>query len=859
MPSRIMLKCCNSCIIMNRLPDSSEIRIRELEEQVRVLEEENALLADRTEDILLLGLISESISGIEDPQAILETALERTSILKDIPLCACASVDDTRIKIVSSSLTFSHKNINGLTQAMELVRDAVTQESSYLSGYECSKMKWPDCKILNNFRPEEILTIPFTSRFMPSGVFLFACDDNEDHRIAKNNMLLHQMVESVVLITDKFSLVQALRETNATLDENIAERTQQLKTSEAKYRSLVDASKAAITTLDGEILSACNQATLDMFGASSKKQLLQHSPVEFSPVYQPDGTRSEDAAKRYIAIVLKDGSCQFEWMHQRIDGAMFPAEVLLSRIEVNGKYVVQGIVTDISERKRIEDVLKMFYHAVEQSADFVMILNRDGVIEYFNPSACHGTGYTQEEAVGKVAYFARPCVRTNKPYKQLWQEVESKGRWEGKLTDRRKNGNSYPALCSITALKDKHGIVTHYVWNQKDITEYERLEEQFREAQKMKVLGTLVGGIAHNFNNTLAGITGNVYMAKASTKHLSDVQRNLKTIEKLSFSAANMIKQLMTFARKSMVAMKSFGFGYLIKESCELYKTSLQENIDFRCVLSNEALPVHGDATQLQQVLFNLLNNARDALASRKGPAIDVSLERFVADDAFLKQHPDLNIQYFAHLSVSDNGPGISEACIQNIFEPFFTTKEVGKGTGLGLAMVYGSIRGHGGVIDVRSEEGKGTCFHVYLPLIDESSETVCELEEDKPVVKGTGQTILLADDSEALRETGKGLLEHFGYQVLLADNGREAVDVFSDKRDDIDLVILDIIMPRMGGVRVADKIREVRPDIPVIFATGYDPDSSMNDMMPTQREIILHKPFSAQELSRVVSENLKN
>jgi len=843
---------------MNRPPDSPEIRRRELEEKLHILEEENALLTERTEDIFLLGLISESVSGIEDPQGILEAALERTSILKDIPLCACASVHGARMKIISSSLTFSHENINGLTQAMEPVRDVVTQESCYLSDHECDKMKWPDCKTLSDFRPEEVLTIPFTSRFIPSGVFLFACDDKENHRIAKNNALLHQVVESVVAIADKFSLVQTLQETNSTLAERIEERTQQLRTSESRYRTLVDASKAAIMTLDDGFFSSCNQATLDMFGVILEKQFLQHSPVEFSPEYQPDGTKSEEAAKRHLATALKDGSCQFEWMHQRIDGTIFPVEVLLSRIELDGRHVVQGIVTDISERKRIEDVLRIFYHAVEQSADFMMILNKNGVIEYLNPAACQGTGYMQKEAVGKVAYFARPGVRANKPYKQLWQAVESKGIWDGKLTDRRKNGSNYPSLCSVAALKDGQGIVTHYVCIQKDMTEYECLEGQFREAQKMEVLGTLVGGIAHNFNNILAGIIGNIYLAKSSTKHLPDAQRNLKTIEKLSFGAADMIKQLMAFARKSMVTMKPFGFDCLIKESCKLYKTSLQENIDFQCALSNEAMQVYGDVTQLQQVLFNLLNNARDALLSQNDPVIDVSLEHFAADDTFLKQHPDLKTRYFAHLSVSDNGPGIPEACIQNIFEPFFTTKEVGEGTGLGLAMVYGSVREHGGAIDVRSEGGKGTCFHVYLPLI-EVSETVYEPGEDKLATKGTGQTILLADDSEALRETGKGLLEHFGYRVLLANNGREAVDVFNDKRDHIDLVILDIIMPRMGGVRAADKIREVRSDIPVIFATGYDPDSSMNDMMPTQREIILHKPFSAQELSRVVSENLKD
>jgi len=839
------------------VPESSEDRVRELEAQIRLLEEENALLSEHSEDIFLLGHISESIGGLEDPHRILEAALERISILKDIPLCVCASIYDEQVKIISSSLTFTHENINGFSQPLEPVRDLIIRESCYLSGDECNGMVWSDCKILSDFRPVEVLTIPFTSRFIPSGVFLFACDDPEDQRIARNNALLHQLIGSVIAIVDKFSLVRSLQEINATLDEKIEERTKQLKTSESRYRTLVDASKAAIMVLNGRVFTECNQATLDMFGVSLEKQFLQHSPVEFSPEYQPDGTRSEEAAKRHMVKALKEGSCQFEWMHQRIDGATFPAEVLLSRIEIDKKSVIQAIVTDISERKRVEGVLRMFYQATEQSADYVMIMNKDGMIEYFNPAACQGTGYAQEEAVGKVAYFARPGVRTNEPYKQLWQELESKGRWTGKLTDRRKDRSSYPALCSATALKDAHGIVTHYVCIQKDIAEHENLEEQFRQAQKMEVLGTLVGGIAHNFNNMLAGIIGNIYLVKSVTKHIPDAQSKLKTIEQLSFDAADMIKQLLAFARKSMVSMKPFSFDPFIKEACKLYQASLQENIAFRCIFSGEKLTINGDAIQLQQVLFNLLSNARDALADRDDPVITVCLERFIADDAFLKAHPHINIRNFAHLCVSDNGSGIPGESMSNIFEPFFTTKEVGKGTGLGLAMVYGSIQEHGGIIEVQSDDGKGTNVHVYVPLI-ESVETVPEAVKDDLPLKGKGETILLADDSKPLRDSGKDLLEHLGYKVMLAENGREAVDMFNGEMNDIDLVILDIVMPKMGGVVAADKIREIAPDAPIIFATGYDPDSSMNNLMPTQRETILHKPFTVHELSRVVSQSLK-
>ncbi len=841
---------------MNRSTSTSEAKIEDLKEKLRILGEENALLTEQTEDVLLLSLIFESINGIEDPDEILQTALERTSILKDIPLCACASINATQMKIIASSLTFTHENINGLMQPVAPIKDVVAQKSCYLSGNECNKLMWADCHTLSDFKAEELLIISFSSQFIPSGVFLFICDDNEDNRIARNNVLLHQVVESVIAVVDKFSLIQTLRDVNATLDKRVEERTQQLETSESRYRTLLDASKAAIMNLDGQVFTECNQATLDMFGVGQKTEFLQHSPIDFSPKYQPDGRASEEAAEYYMNIALQEGSCRFEWLHQRLDETTFFAEVFLSRIEVGGHCVVQGIATDISERKQVEDVLRMFYHAAEQSADHVIIINSDYVIEYFNPAACLGTGYALGEAIGKVAYFARPGVRIKEPYRQLWRTVESKSSWEGKLTERRKNGSSFPVICSMTVLRDEHGIVTHYVCIQKDITDYENLEEQFRQAQKMDVLGTFVGGIAHNFNNLLAGIIGNADLLKATTKHSPDAQIKLTNIEQLSFDAADIIKQLLAFARKSTILMQNFNFVIFIKEACKLYDTSLAENIGFHKTLTDGELILHGNANQLQQVLFNLLNNARDALVNRDDPTIHISLEKFVADDAFLKAYPHIKNHNFAHLSISDNGSGISRENVQNIFEPFFTTKSVGMGTGLGLAMVYGSIHEHGGILDVQSKEGDGTCMHVYLPLTEANEDVTAPMNNAVPL-RGNGETILLVDDSNSLRESGKRLLEHLGYKVLLAEDGYDAMAVFNEHTDAIDLVMMDIVMPKMGGVEAANKIRGVNPDLPVIFATGYDPKSDMNHMMPKQQEILLQKPFTIYDLSRVVKEAL--
>ncbi len=385
-----------------------------------------------------------------------------------------------------------------------------------------------------------------------------------------------------------------------------------------------------------------------------------------------------------------------------------------------------------------------------------------------------------------------------------------------------------------------------------DITEQKLLKEQFHQSQKMESVGTLVGGVAHEFNNTLAGITGRLYLAKNSADN-PEVIRHIDKISTLSFRAAEMIQQLLAFSRKSPVQMNTFDLSSFIKETYKLHRFSIPENINMVTKYSHDLLPVHGDTTQFQQILVNLLHNARDAVEGVSKPKISLSLELFEADSQFMQVHSKQTEKQFAHLMVEDNGCGISDKDKESIFDPFFTTKEVGKGTGLGLSMIYGAIQTHKGIIDVDSEVGKGTRMDIYIPL--SLAETVDIQAQDLLVVQGNGESILLVDDEAELREIGKEVLESLGYSVLVASNGSEAIATYLSN-ESVRLILMDVVMPEMGGVEAALAIKSFDSDAKIIFCTGYDKEDVLNEI-DKSHALAITKPYDINELSRTIREVL--
>lgn len=386
---------------------------------------------------------------------------------------------------------------------------------------------------------------------------------------------------------------------------------------------------------------------------------------------------------------------------------------------------------------------------------------------------------------------------------------------------------------------------------QQDMTEHEKLEAKFMQAQKMEAIGTLVGGIAHDFNNMLAALQGNIYLAKQKIDDPAIVADKLDKVDKLSARAADMVHQLLTFARKDMVEMRAIHLNAFIKEGIKLACSAIPENIRVSRGVSEQKILVKGDATQLQQVVMNLLNNARDAVADSQEPSIKTTLELYKVTAPFHQKYPDLKGDQLAHLSVQDSGCGIPSDLIDKVVEPFFTTKGVGKGTGLGLAMVYGAVKTHGGVLEIDSEEGQGTTVHIYLPLLQEQRSE--ERVDDQQAVSGLGQSVLLVDDDEVILETVAEVLRSLGYLVVEAGNGAEALEYYRQHHHEIAIVLTDMVMPVMGGVELIRQVRKLNGTIPVIMMTGYDFSSRGEEVEKFENFELLNKPVTIHELSQLM------
>ena len=389
-----------------------------------------------------------------------------------------------------------------------------------------------------------------------------------------------------------------------------------------------------------------------------------------------------------------------------------------------------------------------------------------------------------------------------------------------------------------------------------DVTEKRALERQFLQAQKMEALGTLVGGMAHDFNNLLAGIMGSLFLARmALQKNPSEASERLESVELLGGQAADMIRQLLTFARQGVVERSPVPLKSLFKESCRLMAPGVPATIHFSCDYEPEEMTVLASPSQLQQALLNLVNNARDALTGVEQARIELRLKHRVADESFRERHPELGGDEYALIEVADNGCGIAQEDQERIFVPFFTTKGVGKGTGLGLAMVYGTLRDHGGAIEVESSLGAGSCFRLYLPLQQSNDTQAAQMQAVVPAVRAA--TILLADDDAVVLHAHADTLTALGYRVVMAGDGEEAVAACRNAALPFDLAILDVVMPNLNGIEAAGRIRAIAPATKVAFTTGYDLHQELTAQLARQQEVVLSKPWHIPRASRLIADLL--
>ncbi len=618
------------------------------------------------------------------------------------------------------------------------------------------------------------------------------------------------------------------------------------------YLAMVHSSPNGILLIHNNNITFANRTALELFGAEKDRELLGKNLL--------DMVKNKGDTSGLVGLLSEPGkhlSSDLQKIELKTLGQKrFTAKITRTTIPLG--QTIMLTFQDITASIKAEERLRKLSQAIEQAAEAILITNRDGEIEYINPAFTRLTGYTVEEAIGMNPRILKSGKQPTGYYEKLWETILSGGIWQGKLIERRKDGTFYPATQTISPIRDEEGNITHFVGIHTDLTEKHRLEEQFYHAQKMEALGTLVSGIAHDFNNMLAIMTGNLFIAKMEIpEQFTLAHEKIDTVEEVAFTASDLITHLLAFSRKTTIDRQPIAIGPFLKETIKILRSSIPNNIEIRSHIEETQLLLEADPVQLQQIIMNLTNNARDALEETASPAIHFGLTHYQPDESFLQLHPEIASAPMACLTVADNGMGISAANRQHIFTPFFSTKGPDKGSGLGLAMVYGAVQSHGGVIDVFSKEGEGTEFRIYLPLIEEQSTTLPENLTEiyaKEAETGIGKTVLFVDDESALRTTAPRILESFGYEVLVAQNGKEAVSIYEERMHDIDIVVMDIVMPVMGGKEAAAAMLKLNPKARILFASGFDPDEGHRGQPDTIAKIpLIRKPFQASRLQAAI------
>ncbi len=505
---------------------------------------------------------------------------------------------------------------------------------------------------------------------------------------------------------------------------------------------------------------------------------------------------------------------------------------------------------EISERKRAEEALRdseeRYRTLFEDSRDAIYVTARAGEFLDINQSGLDLFGYTRKEMIG---LDAREIYVNSDDRPRFQREIESKG----SVTDyevkfRKKDKTEMDCLLTASVRCAKDGSVLGYQGVIRDITERKRLEAQLQQAQKMEAIGTLAGGIAHDFNNLLMGIQGNVSLLLTHMDAKDPNCERLKNTEKQIQSGAKLTSHLLGYARKGRYEVKPLDLNELVGETSETFGRTKRE-IAIHQEFADDLFAVEADAGQIEQVLWNLFVNAADAMPG--GGDLILRTKNVTHKDIKSKLY-DTEPGNYVSLTVTDTGAGMDKKIMERIFDPFFTTKERGRGTGLGLASTYGIVKGHDGYIHVTSRQGHGASFSIYLPA---SEKTVREaLRHADRLIAGT-ETVLFVDDEDAIREVGEELLQAMGYSVLLARDGKEAVELYEKNGDNIDIVLLDIVMPHMGGSEVYEKMKEINPNIKVLLLSGYSIDGEATDILDRGCDGFIQKPFTMKELSGKIRE----
>lgn len=547
-----------------------------------------------------------------------------------------------------------------------------------------------------------------------------------------------------------------------------------------------------------------------------------------------------DADERTVAEILQAGN----WTclpKSRLDG---PTLVCTIRNTI-------AIHSLQQEHQSAEELLRKLSRAVEQSADTVVVTDRHGVIEYVNPAFEALSGYAKDEVCGQTHRVLKSGEQTSQTYREMWNTILSGNVFRGILVNRKKSGELYYVEESICPVRDAAGEITHFVANGRDMSERMRLEAQLSQAQKMDAIGRLAGGVAHDFNNLLTIITSYSELALDAVPEESPLEAKIQEILLAARRAAELTRQLLAFSRKQPQALRVMDLNQVMASITKTLPRLIGEDIEFTFTPGNNVGRARIDPMQIEQVLMNLAANARDAMP--RGGHLRIETSHVELDDAYIHNKPAVIAKgNYALITVSDNGAGIPREDLPHIFEPFYTTKPSGKGTGLGLATVYGIVKQNKGFIWVYSEQGSGTVFKIYLPSAGGKARATHPEKRDPEALSRGTETILLVEDEAAVRRATAEFLRLQGYQVLEAKDGVDALDTARKHESAIQLVVTDVVMPNMSGGELAEALTKVRPETKFLFVSGYAGRTVLHHKVVDLETNFLQKPYTLKQLSQM-------
>ncbi len=607
---------------------------------------------------------------------------------------------------------------------------------------------------------------------------------------------------------------------------------------------IIDSMGDAVVVVDShDRITRVNKAAEKLFEYRAEE--LNQQPL--SLLFE-SGLSPHDSTQR---VTRRYGNAE-EHVARTKSGATIPVVFSSSvMVDSDGNYeAAVCVILDERARRKAEEEIRKLSTAVEQSTEGIALADLDGNLTYVNNSFARMHGRFPADMIGSAMEALHGPDTA--PFRAAFDTVRSAGSWSGEMMSVGADGAAFPTYLSATVLRDTGNRATAMLVHVSDMTHQKELETQLLQAQKLESIGQLAGGIAHDFNNMLGAISGYADMIRQRFAQDNPMlEKYSSRILDAARRSADLTTKLLAFARKAATEMSPVNLHGVVRDAIALLEHTIDRRISIVQRLDAAADTVLGDRSQLQQVVLNLAVNARDAMP--EGGEMTFTTAVVGVDQVpWHGQTPARGPRRYLRLNVSDTGSGMDERTLSRIFEPFFTTKQLGKGTGLGLASVYGTVQTHKGVVDVHSESGKGTRFELYLPCFDAPGDQGSTQGQGANLESGR-ETILLVDDEELVREMARDILTHIGYEVVVCTDGEEAIEYYRRHHGSIDLVVLDMIMPRVGGYQCYSALREIDPEVRTLVSSGYAVNDEVKKMLHDGAKGFIQKPFEMSSLAKSV------